>query len=81
MLLIDSTIGSNAKKQVERFQEIANISGLVITKLDGTAKAGQIVGIVKEFLLPVTFRGGGDKLEELYKFSPKQFAKAILDIE
>lgn len=80
LLVIDGTTGQNAVKQVEEFKSIANISGLVITKLDGTAKAGAVVGIVQKFLLPIHFIGIGESIEDLKPFSSLEFSRALIGI-
>ncbi len=81
LLVIDGTTGQNAATQVEQFKLITNISGLVITKLDGTAKAGAVVGIVKRFALPVHFIGVGESIDDLKQFSPKDFSRALVGLE
>ena len=81
LLVIDGTTGQNAATQVEQFKLMANISGLVITKLDGTAKAGAVVGIVKKFSLPVHFIGIGELIDDLKPFSPRDFARALVGLE
>lgn len=81
LLVIDGTTGQNAVKQVEEFKSIANISGLVITKLDGTAKAGAIVGIVQKFSLPIHFIGIGESIEDLKPFDPSDFSRALVGID
>lgn len=81
LLVIDGTTGQNAVKQVEEFKSIANISGLVITKLDGTAKAGAVVGIVQKFSLPVHFIGIGESIEDLKPFATSDFSRALVGID
>jgi fused signal recognition particle receptor len=81
LLVIDGTTGQNAATQVEQFKLMTNISGLVITKLDGTAKAGAVVGIVKRFSLPVHFIGIGELIDDLKPFSPRDFARALVGLE
>jgi fused signal recognition particle receptor len=81
LLVIDGTTGQNAINQVEEFKSIANISGLVITKLDGTAKAGAVVGIVQKFLLPVHFIGIGESINDLKPFSSSDFSRALVGID
>ena len=78
LLVIDATTGQNAYNQVEQFKQVANISGLVVTKLDGTAKAGVVVGIMQKFLLPVYFIGVGEKIEDLREFNSIEFSRALL---
>ena len=81
LLVIDGTTGQNAAMQVEQFKAIADISGLVITKLDGTAKAGAVVGIVQKYELPVHFIGIGEAVDDLKPFSVTDFARALVGFE
>lgn len=81
LLVIDGTTGQNAVNQVEEFKSIADISGLVITKLDGTAKAGAVVGIVQKFSLPVHFIGIGEAIDDLKPFVSSDFSKALVGLE
>ena len=78
MLVIDATTGQNVYKQVEHFSNIADISSLVVTKLDGTAKAGVVVGIVQKFNLPVHFIGIGEQVEDLKPFNSIAFANSLV---
>lgn len=79
-LVIDATTGQNALSQVQSFKEIAEISSLVITKLDGTAKGGILVAIADKFKLPVLAIGVGESVEDLGEFDAKNYAKSILDL-
>jgi fused signal recognition particle receptor len=81
ILVIDATTGQNAYNQVEQFKSFANISGLIVTKLDGTAKAGVLVGIAKKFHLPIYFIGLGEKIDDLKPFNSRIFAKAIVGLD
>ncbi|MEM6338472.1 MAG: signal recognition particle-docking protein FtsY [Pseudomonadota bacterium] len=81
LLVIDGTTGQNAVNQVEEFKSIADISGLVITKLDGTAKAGAVVGIVQKFSLPVHFIGIGEAIDDLKPFASSDFSRALVGLE
>lgn len=81
LLVIDGTTGQNAVNQVEEFKSIADISGLVITKLDGTAKAGAVVGIVQKFSLPVHFIGIGEAIDDLKPFTSSDFSRALVGLE
>ena len=81
LLVIDGTTGQNAVMQVKEFKDFAGISGLVITKLDGTAKAGSVVGIVQKFALPVYFIGIGEGIDDLKPFSAKDFSNALVGLE
>ena len=78
ILVIDGTTGQNAFIQAEQFKSVAEISGLIITKLDGTAKAGAVVGMVKKFALPIHFIGIGESINDLKPFESKAFAKALV---
>lgn len=80
LLTIDATTGQNALSQVNTFKEIANISGLVITKLDGSAKGGILVAIAEETPLPVYFIGVGEKIDDLDIFNAHDYAKNLLGI-
>jgi fused signal recognition particle receptor len=77
LLVLDATTGKNAVSQTGEFNEVAEVSGLVLTKLDGTAKGGVVVTISDEFDLPVKFIGLGEKLEDLAVFDPAEFAAGI----
>jgi fused signal recognition particle receptor len=81
LLVIDCTTGQNAAMQVEQFKSLADISGLVITKLDGTAKAGAVVGIVQKYEIPVHFIGIGEAVDDLKPFSVSSFARALVGLE
>ena len=80
LLVIDGTTGQNAINQVAEFKAIADISGLVITKLDGTAKAGAVIGIVQKFALPVHFIGIGEAIDDLKPFISSDFSKAMVGL-
>ena len=77
LLTLDATTGQNALKQVEIFGQRAGVTGLVMTKLDGTARGGILVAIAKKFGLPVHFIGVGEGVEDLEPFEAKDFARAI----
>ena len=78
LLVIDATTGQNAISQVKAFKEVAPITGLVLTKLDGTAKGGVVIGIVNENNIPVKFIGVGEGIEDMEIFNSSDFVKAIL---
>ncbi len=78
-LVLDSTTGQNAMQQAKLFNETADITGLVLTKLDGTAKGGVIVSIKNELSVPVRFVGIGEKIDDLERFDSKSFAKALFE--
>ena len=79
LLVLDATTGKNAISQVKEFGEAADITGIVLTKLDGTAKGGIVVTIADEFDMPVKFIGVGEGIEDLRRFDPAGFAKGIFD--
>ena len=78
LLVIDATTGQNAIEQVKAFKEVSNITGLVLTKLDGTAKGGVVVGIVHENNIPVKFIGVGEQVDDMEIFNSEDFVKAII---
>ena len=78
LLVIDGTTGQNAISQVKAFKEEADITGLVLTKLDGTAKGGVVIGIVEENKIPVKFIGVGEKIDDMEVFNSEDFVKAII---
>ena len=80
-LVLDATTGQNAIVQVEEFQKIAPITGLIMTKLDGTAKGGILIAVAKKFSLPIIALGLGEKEDDLQMFNAKNFAKAITEID
>ena len=77
LLVLDATTGQNALNQVEIFQKIADVSGLVMTKLDGTAKGGVLVALADRFGLPIHAIGVGEQIDDLAPFDPEDFAKAL----
>lgn len=79
LLVLDATTGQNAVSQAKLFGETAHITGIVLTKLDGTAKGGIVVSISKEQEIPVKFVGVGEGLDDLQEFNPQDFAKALFD--
>lgn len=77
LLVLDSTTGSNALNQAREFNQTLGVTGLVVTKLDGTAKGGIVVAIARELKIPVKFIGLGEQVDDLQPFDPKQFAEAL----
>jgi fused signal recognition particle receptor len=77
LLVLDATTGQNAVQQMHMFREALQISGVVLTKLDGTAKGGMILGIVDEHKVPVRFVGLGERVEDLREFDAKSFVEAL----
>ena len=78
LLVIDAGTGQNAISQVKAFKEQADITGIVLTKLDGTAKGGAVIGIVEENKIPVKFIGVGEQIDDMEIFNSKDFAKSII---
>ena len=77
LLVLDATVGQITLKQVEIFNSIIGINGIILTKLDGTSKAGVIVPIVQKFKLPIYYIGIGETIDDLRSFSAEEFAKAL----
>jgi fused signal recognition particle receptor len=77
LLVLDANTGQNAISQARLFTEVAPVSGLVLTKLDGTARGGVIVGLADEFGIPVRFVGVGEKVEDLRDFAADEFVEAL----
>lgn len=80
-LVIDATTGQNALSQVEYFNDAVGLDGVILTKLDGTAKGGVVIAIKQQFDLPVVFVGVGEKVDDLLPFDAADFAKAIVGLE
>jgi len=81
LLVLDATTGQNALLQVEIFRKIADVSGLVMTKLDGTAKGGVLVALADRFGLPIHAIGVGEQIDDLAPFDPEDFARALVGME
>ena len=81
VLVLDGTNGSNMIKQVEIFGKELNVSSIIITKLDGTAKGGALISIANKYEIPISYVGLGEKPEDLSVFSSKNFARSILNLE
>jgi len=81
LLVLDATTGQNAVVQVEMFQKLADVSGLVMTKLDGTAKGGVLVALADKFGLPIHAIGVGEQIDDLAAFDPEEFAHALTGLE
>ena len=79
LLVLDATTGKNAISQVREFGEAADITGIILTKLDGTAKGGIVVTVADEFDMPVKFIGVGEGIDDLKEFDPMEFAKGIFN--
>jgi fused signal recognition particle receptor len=81
LLVLDATTGQNALSQVETFQKLADVSGLVMTKLDGTAKGGVLVALADKFGLPIHAIGVGEQIDDLAPFDPEEFAAALTGLD
>ena len=79
LIVLDSTTGKNAISQAKEFSEIADITGIVLTKLDGTARGGISITVTDEYDLPIKFIGVGEGIHDLKEFDPKEFAGGIFD--
>jgi fused signal recognition particle receptor len=81
LLVLDATTGQNAVNQVEIFRKLADVSGLVMTKLDGTAKGGVLVALADKFGLPIHAIGVGEQIDDLAPFDPQDFAAALVGLD
>jgi len=79
LLVLDATTGQNALQQAKLFKEVAGVTGIVLTKLDGTAKGGVVLGIRGEIRIPVKWIGIGEKIEDLRPFNPREFAAELFN--
>jgi fused signal recognition particle receptor len=79
LLVLDGTTGQNAIAQAERFKQTVRCTGIILTKLDGTAKGGAIFAIKQKLDLPVKFVGVGEKLDDLEPFDPQAYVDALFD--
>ena len=81
LLVLDATTGQNAVNQAREFKKAADITGIVLTKLDGTAKGGIVLSIKEELDVPVKYIGVGEQIDDLQPFDPDDFAKALFEVE
>lgn len=81
LLVLDATTGQNAVQQAIQFKEAADITGIILTKLDGTAKGGIVLAIKNDYDIPVKFIGVGEKIDDIEPFAPVEFVNAIIDPE
>ena len=81
LLVLDATTGQNALQQVEVFRQVAKVTGLVMTKLDGTAKGGVLVALARKFALPIHFIGVGEQADDLQPFAADGFARALAGLD
>jgi len=78
LLVLDATTGKNAISQAKEFNEVAEVTGIILTKLDGTARGGIAITVTDEFNIPIKFIGVGEKLEDLQEFHPRSFAGGVI---
>jgi len=80
LLVLDATTGQNAHAQVKTFKEMANVTGLALTKLDGTAKGGVIVALARDYSVPLRLVGVGEQADDMQSFDPKDFARGLMGL-
>ena len=80
LIVLDGTTGQNALNQAKEFGETADLTGIILTKMDGTSKGGIAVAIQSELNIPVKYIGVGEKLDDLQKFDSEQFVNALFDV-
>ena len=80
-IVLDGTTGQNAMAQAKQFSEVADITGIILTKLDGTAKGGIAIAIQSELKIPVKYIGIGEKIDDLQKFNADDFVDALFEVE
>ncbi|MDJ0525169.1 MAG: signal recognition particle-docking protein FtsY, partial [Microcystis sp. M53600_WE12] len=78
LLVLDATLGQNGLRQAEVFSEAAQLSGVILTKIDGTAKGGVALAVARQLNLPIRFVGAGEGIEDLRPFSSYEFVEALL---
>ena len=81
LIVLDGTTGQNALAQAREFGEVANLTGIILTKMDGTAKGGIAVAIQSELHVPVKYIGVGETIDDLQKFDSDEFVNALFDVE
>ena len=81
LIVLDATTGQNAISQLREFKSVTDITGIILTKMDGTAKGGIAVAIQAEFGIPVKYVGVGEKVEDLQKFNSDVFVNALFDVD
>ena len=79
LLVLDATTGQNAVNQAREFKNFANITGIVLTKLDSSSKGGIVISVRRELGIPIKFIGVGEKIDDLENFDGKEFARALFD--
>lgn len=78
LLVLDATTGQNAISQAREFTRVVDVDGVLLAKIDGTAKGGMAVAVARDLRLPVVFLGVGETADDLIEFRPREFAKALL---
>ena len=81
LLVLDATVGQNAHAQAETFRQMVGVTGIVMTKLDGTAKGGVLVALAERFGIPVHYIGVGERAEDLRPFDAYSFARGLVGLE
>lgn len=81
LVVLDGTTGQNALAQARQFKEVADVTGIILTKLDGTAKGGIAVAIQSELDIPVKYIGVGETIDDLQKFNAEQFVNALFNVQ
>ena len=79
LLVLDATTGQNALNQAKLFQEAAGLTGIILTKLDGTARGGVVIGIKEELNIPIKYIGVGEQIDDLRPFDSKEFVEALFE--
>jgi fused signal recognition particle receptor len=80
LLVIDATTGQNGLQQARQFVEHGGATGIILAKLDGTAKGGVVIAIARELGLPIQFVGVGEKLDDLLPFNPREFVESLFEV-
>ena len=81
LVVLDATTGQNALEQARQFSEVADITGIILTKMDGTAKGGIAIAIQAELGIPVKYIGVGEHIEDMQKFNAKEFVEALFNTQ
>jgi fused signal recognition particle receptor len=79
LLVLDAVTGQNGLEQARKFTESSGVTGIVLAKLDGTAKGGVVIAIARELNLPIRYVGVGEKIEDLLPFDPEKFIESLFD--
>ena len=79
--MLDGTTGQNALSQLKEFKDVTNVTGIILTKMDGTAKGGIVVAIQAEYGIPVKYIGVGEHVDDLQKFDSDEFVNALFNVE